>query len=66
MDGLVREAALGPIRDITDIEHANVADVRPISKQDFLKALHQVRASVSEKDLSLYLQFESEYGSLGV
>ena len=29
------------------------------------KALMQVRASVSDKDLDLYLGFEKEYGSLG-
>ncbi len=55
----------GPIRDITDIENASVSDVRPISKSDFIKALLQVRASVSDKDLDLYLGFEKEYGSLG-
>jgi hypothetical protein len=55
---------IGPIRDITDIESVSASDVRPISKQDFVSALSQVRASVSEKDLALYLKFEYEYGSL--
>ncbi|KAJ3317294.1 hypothetical protein HDV06_001716 [Boothiomyces sp. JEL0866] len=64
MDGLIREAALGPIRDIVDISSICVEDVRPISKQDFLDALTQVRASVSERDLDLYKNFEKEFGSV--
>ncbi|KAJ3273468.1 Fidgetin-like protein 1 [Terramyces sp. JEL0728] len=64
MDGLIREAALGPIRDIVDISSVCVEDVRPITKQDFLDALTQVRASVSDRDLDLYRKFEKEFGSV--
>lgn len=64
MDGLIREAALGPIRDIVDIETISAAEVRGIQKQDFISALTQIRASVSEKDLKLYEEFDREYGSL--
>ncbi|KAJ3092481.1 Fidgetin-like protein 1 [Quaeritorhiza haematococci] len=63
MDGLVREAALGPIRDIRDMLTISVDDVRPINYEDFKDALTQVRASVSEKDLEFYLKFDEEYGS---
>ena len=65
MDGLIREAALGPIRDIdmSDIGNIKVSDVRPISHKDFIDALTQVRASVSEKDLEFYLKFDQEFGS---
>ncbi|KAI8923229.1 P-loop containing nucleoside triphosphate hydrolase protein [Entophlyctis helioformis] len=63
MDGLVREAALGPIRDIRDITSIAAADVRPIGHRDFMEALSQVRASVSAKDLDFYLSFDQEYGS---
>jgi hypothetical protein len=63
MDGLVREAALGPIRDITDITNIDASDVRPVNFRDFEDALTQVRASVSERDLALYLKFDEEYGS---
>ncbi|EGF79803.1 hypothetical protein BATDEDRAFT_12021, partial [Batrachochytrium dendrobatidis JAM81] len=63
MDGLIREAALGPIRDIKDIASINADDVRPMLHQDFLCALTQVRASVSEKDLEFYIGFDKEYGS---
>jgi SpoVK/Ycf46/Vps4 family AAA+-type ATPase len=63
MDGLVREAALGPIRDIKDIRSIDANDVRPISFKDFEYALTQVRASVSDRDLEMYLKFDAEYGS---
>ncbi|KAJ1340472.1 hypothetical protein BSLG_004919 [Batrachochytrium salamandrivorans] len=63
MDGLIREAALGPIRDIKDISTISADDVRPMTHQDFLCALTQVRASVSEKDLEFYIGFDKEYRS---
>jgi SpoVK/Ycf46/Vps4 family AAA+-type ATPase len=75
MDGLCREAALGPIRAIQDIlsisgttfssDNAVVEDVRPIAHQDFVDALTQVRASVGQKDLDMYASWNKEYGSLG-
>ena len=37
--------------------------VRPIVFEDFDEALHQVRASVSEKDLDLYIKWNKLYGS---
>ena len=37
--------------------------VRPIVFEDFDEALHQVRASVSEKDLDLYIEWNKLYGS---
>ncbi|KAJ3416155.1 hypothetical protein HDV05_002800 [Chytridiales sp. JEL 0842] len=60
MDGLIREAALGPIRDIRDIRNISADDVRPVTYEDFVEALTQVRASVSDKDLDLYLRFDGE------
>lgn len=64
MDSLCREAALGPIRAISDILNVCVAEVRAIGKQDFDYALTQVRASVSDKDLDGYLDWNSKFGSL--
>ncbi|XP_078354310.1 fidgetin-like protein 1 [Oculina patagonica] len=63
MANLCREAALGPIRSITDIQCIDADQVRPILFEDFDEALHQVRASVSEKDLDLYVQWNKLYGS---
>lgn len=35
MDGLIREAALGPIREIKDIRKIDAADVRGVELRDF-------------------------------
>lgn len=64
MDGLIREAALGPIREIKDIQHVSLDDVRNVMKCDFEEALRQVRKSVSEKDLDGYVKFDTEFGSM--
>ncbi|KAI8048574.1 P-loop containing nucleoside triphosphate hydrolase protein [Syncephalis plumigaleata] len=63
MDGLCREAALGPIRSITDIRTINLEQVQPIQFKDFESALTQVRASVSDNDLTLYIEWDRMYGS---
>lgn len=63
---LISEAAMGPLRDLSgkDFRLVKNDDVRPISHQDFLDALTQVRPSVSQKDLDGYLQYEKAHGSL--
>jgi hypothetical protein len=38
-------------------------DVRPISLTDFHDAFKQVKASVSDKDLQLYLEWDAQFGS---
>jgi SpoVK/Ycf46/Vps4 family AAA+-type ATPase len=65
MDNLCREAALGPIRSITDILQVDQDAVRPICLDDFEKALTQVRASVSSSDLLAYLDWNAKFGSMG-
>ncbi|KAF9141178.1 hypothetical protein BG015_001367 [Linnemannia schmuckeri] len=65
MTGLCREAALGPVRAIQgDILEIALDDLRPINHGDFLEALSQVRASVSDRDLDLYKEWDQEYGSM--
>eukprot|EP00917_Polyrhabdina_sp_WS-2016_P022398 GHVP01048614.1.p1 GENE.GHVP01048614.1~~GHVP01048614.1.p1 ORF type:complete len:548 (-),score=130.63 GHVP01048614.1:1686-3329(-) len=66
MDALCREAALGPIRSIEDIMSITCDTVRPVSFRDFEEALKQVRASVSEKDLDFYVEWNKSFGSLNV
>ncbi|XP_066985986.1 fidgetin-like protein 1 isoform X2 [Macrobrachium rosenbergii] len=64
MANLCREAALGPIRSISfsDIKHISVDQVRPISEEDFMTALFSIRASVSDKDLQMYEDWNKKYG----
>lgn len=64
MDNLCREAALGPIRSITNILEISPDQVRPIVMADFVAAMSQVRASVSSRDLDLYLDWNEKFGSL--
>lgn len=67
VDNLCREAALGPIRSIRgSILEVSPEQVRPISMEDFGKAMSQVRASVSSADLDLYLEWNGKYGSLAL
>ncbi|KAI9141487.1 P-loop containing nucleoside triphosphate hydrolase protein [Paraphysoderma sedebokerense] len=67
MDGLCREAALGPIRDISFEDMGNIAAdaVRPIMVNDFKTALKQIRASVSTADLKGHEDWNELFGSLG-
>ncbi|ESP03936.1 hypothetical protein LOTGIDRAFT_212112 [Lottia gigantea] len=67
MANLCREAALGPIRSIPfdQIETITNDEVRAIILEDFLESLTQVRASVSIKDLDLYIEWNQLYGSFG-
>lgn len=67
VDNLCREAALGPVRSVQDLSVIQQeADLRPVNRSDFADALTQVRASVSNKDLELYLEWNEAYGSLGI
>ncbi|KAF9209542.1 hypothetical protein BGZ59_010070 [Podila verticillata] len=63
--GLCKEAAYGPIRSIKgSIMDIDLTALRPINHGDFLDALFQVRASVSDRDLEMYYQWDQEYGSV--
>lgn len=63
MAHLCRDASMGPIRDLSDIMNIESADVRPIEIKDFKESLSQVRASVSEKELLGYREWDKLYGS---
>ncbi|KAK3866870.1 hypothetical protein Pcinc_027626 [Petrolisthes cinctipes] len=64
MANLCREAALGPIRSINfaDIHHISIDQVRPITVEDFIKALSIIKPSVSDRDLQLYEDWNAKYG----
>lgn len=57
---------MGPIRTIKDISCISADDVRPIQLADFQYALTQVRASVSDKDLKAYEEWNKTFGSLSL
>lgn len=61
---LCAEASLGPVRDLGDqIGSVSVDNVRPISYRDFVDACRAVRASVSDSDLTAYVEWNKTYGS---
>lgn len=64
MHSLCHDAALGPIRDIHDIELLSSEEVRGISVEDFEKSLKAIRPSVSESDLKQYEDWNKTYGSI--
>eukprot|EP00049_Salpingoeca_infusionum_P004795 m.83851 g.83851 ORF g.83851 m.83851 type:complete len:614 (+) comp12730_c0_seq1:140-1981(+) len=63
MSYLCKEAALCPMRDIQDITRISSAEVRPIEMSDFIKALTQVRPSVSQKEVDSYKDWDMQFGS---
>lgn len=72
LTNLCKEAALNPIReafhrhpDIDILRNVREDEVRPIVYEDFEYALTQVRASVSERDLFGYQEWNRQFGSLG-
>eukprot|EP00466_Bigelowiella_natans_P002537 jgi/Bigna1/92969/estExt_fgenesh1_pm.C_1220001 len=65
LHALSTEAAMGPMRDITDIQNVSAGNVRPINMNDYEKGLKQVRASVHEHELKHYIEWNKMYGSFG-
>ena len=65
MANLCREAAMGPIRSIDKslIETGEIDTLRPINEEDFVCALRQVKASVSNQDLEQYEVWNNKYGA---
>lgn len=65
MKVLCHEASMGPIRSIPfdQLGHIGKEEVRPVNYDDFKLALTRVRASVSQNDLTQYVQWDRLYGS---
>eukprot|EP01027_Heterolobosea_sp_BB2_P013900 GEZU01020002.1.p1 GENE.GEZU01020002.1~~GEZU01020002.1.p1 ORF type:complete len:392 (+),score=81.57 GEZU01020002.1:368-1543(+) len=64
---LCTEAAMGPIRSLgMSISTVSADSVRPINFTDFELAFKQVRASVSQKDLDIYVEWNKQYGSFDI
>jgi SpoVK/Ycf46/Vps4 family AAA+-type ATPase len=60
---LCQEAALGPMRDVADIRCVDPSSVRPIQASDMAQAFRQIKASVSQKDLGRFVEWNERYGS---
>jgi SpoVK/Ycf46/Vps4 family AAA+-type ATPase len=64
---LCTEAAMGPVRLIIrsgqSIDTISESDVPPIAASDFFEALEAVAPSVSENDLTRYIEWNSTFGT---
>lgn len=62
---LCQEASMFPMREIeiSQLEKVSASAVRPTNFNDFLMALENVRASVSQNDLQQYIDWNQTYGS---
>ncbi|KAL0105467.1 hypothetical protein PUN28_016853 [Cardiocondyla obscurior] len=65
MTNLCKEASMEPIRSIpfSQLEDIRMEEVRHITKCDFDQALVNVRPSVSQSDLNIYITWDCTYGS---
>jgi len=65
MTNLCKEASMEPIRSIpfSQLENIKMEDVRHITSHDFDEALINVRPSVSQSDLNIYIEWDRTYGS---
>lgn len=58
---LCREAVMEPVREVREL--ASLQALRPTTVNDFVKAMQQIRKSVSEKDLEVYTEWNRDFGS---
>lgn len=65
MTNLCKEASMEPIRSISfsQLEDIRMEEVRHITNRDFEQALLNVRPSVSQSDLNIYIEWDRTYGS---
>ncbi|XP_033735826.1 spastin-like isoform X1 [Pecten maximus] len=68
LNALAKDAALGPIRDLsaTEVKTVDANKVRGIKYSDFMESIRRIRKSVPADTLSKYEQWNLEYGALGV
>jgi SpoVK/Ycf46/Vps4 family AAA+-type ATPase len=57
LKALSTEAAMMPLREITDVQNCDVSNIRPLKLKDFKEALKNVRQSVNQKDLNHFLEW---------
>ena len=66
LKALSTEAAMMPLREITDVQNCEVGSIRPLKLKDFEEALKNVRMSVNQKDLNHFLDWNDSYGSFPI
>ncbi|XP_015893823.4 ATPase family AAA domain-containing protein FIGL1 isoform X1 [Ziziphus jujuba] len=70
MKNLVKDASMGPLREALkqgiEITTLKKEDMRPVTLQDFVYALQEVRPSVSLNELGTYEEWNRQFGSLSL
>lgn len=66
LNNVCSEAAMGPIREIPDIMNADMNAVRGISLVDFERALKSNRPSVAPHEITAYLEWNRQFGTVQV
>ena len=66
LKNLSTEAAMVPLRSITDIANVDINNIRPLELPDFKDALTNVKASVNADDLDKFMEWNNKYGSFPV
>ncbi|KAG8637746.1 ATPase family AAA domain-containing protein FIGL1 isoform X2 [Manihot esculenta] len=70
MKNLVKDASMGPLREALkqgiEITKLRKEDMRPVTLEDFEKALQEVRPSVSMSELGTYDEWNKQFGSLSL
>ncbi|OAO12780.1 fidgetin-like protein [Blastocystis sp. ATCC 50177/Nand II] len=62
---LCKEAAMGPIREVTDLMSIDASKIRPIQVKDFEEAFRVCAPSVSQSSLKQYITWNDNFGSKG-
>ncbi|RHN50628.1 putative microtubule-severing ATPase [Medicago truncatula] len=70
MKNLVKDASMGPLREAMeqgiDIMELKKEDFRPVTLQDFLNSMKDIRSSVSANELGIYEEWNKQFGSLQI
>ncbi|KAK3093436.1 hypothetical protein FSP39_015716 [Pinctada imbricata] len=68
LNALAKDAALGPIRDLSasEVKTVDAKKVRDINFFDFNDSLKRIRKSVPQGSLERYEEWNAEYGAMGV
>jgi spastin len=64
LTALAKDAAMGPVRElrVEELKQLSVSRIRPFSRQDFVRSLQKIRASVSPSTLGKYIEWNSTFG----
>lgn len=61
--GVIREAAMIPLRSLENILLIDTNNIRSINLEDFKEAVQLIKPSVSEKSIGFYKDWNKEFGS---